>query len=68
MKCANVNVDIGANSKMQLLVTINNVETKINADVNAKNLLIKVYVIKDLFGIQVTTNVNVINCVILVSI
>ena len=34
---------------------------KINAGVNAKNLLIKVHVIKDLFGIQVTVSANVIN-------
>ena len=53
---------------MQVFVTISNVGTKINANVNAKNGLIKVYVIKDLFGIQVIANVNVINHVILVSI
>ena len=33
----------------------------INADVNAKNLLIKEYVIKDLLGILVIVNVSVIN-------
>ena len=32
----------------------------INADVNAKNWLTKEYVIKDLLGIQVIVNVNVI--------
>ena len=53
---------------MQVSATINNVGTKINTDVNAKNLLIKVYPIKDLFGIQVIANVNVINLMILVSI
>ena len=53
---------------MQVFVTINNVGTKINADVNAKNWLIKVYAIKDLFEIQVVANVNVINCVTLLSI
>ena len=41
---------------------------KINVDVNAKNELIKVYVIKDMFGIQVIVSVNVINLVILVNI
>ena len=46
----------------------NNVGTKINTDVNTKNWLIKVYAIKDLFGIQVIANVNVTNCVILVSV
>ena len=44
MKRVNVNVDL-----MQVLVTINNIGTKINAGVNAKNWLIKVYVIKDFF-------------------
>ena len=34
---------------------------KINVDVNAKNSLIKVYVIKDMFGIQVIASVIVIN-------
>ena len=63
MKFVNVNVDW-----MQVFVTINNVETKINASVNSKNWLIKVYAIKDLFGIKVIANVNVINRVILVSI
>ena len=38
---------------------------KINADVNAKNWLTKEYVIKDLFGTQVTMNVNLINHVML---
>ena len=37
----------------------------INSDVNAKNRLTKEYVIKDLFGIQVIVNVNVINHVML---
>ena len=31
---------------------------KINADVNAKNWLIKAYAIKDLFGIVVIVNAN----------
>ena len=38
---------------MQAFVIINNVGMMINAGVNAKNWLIKVYVIKDLFGILV---------------
>ena len=63
MKRVNVNV-----YQIQVFLTINNVGTKLNADVNAKNRLIKVYAIKDLFGIQVIANVNVINHVILVSI
>ena len=33
-----------------------------------KELILKVYGIKDLFGIQVIANVNVVNCMILVSI
>ena len=32
---------------------------KINVDVNAKNWLIKVYVVKELFGIPVIVSVNV---------
>ena len=40
---------------MQVFVTVNNVGIKIIADVNLKN------VIKDLFGILATVNVNVIN-------
>ena len=41
---------------------------KINVDVNARNYLIKVYVIKDMFGIQVIASMNVINLGILVNI
>ena len=41
---------------------------KINADVNAKNLLTKEYVMKDLFGSLVIVSVNVINRVVLASI
>ena len=48
---------------MQVFVIINNVGTKINADVNAKNWLIKMYAITHIFGIQVIANVNVINIV-----
>ena len=40
-----------------IFVIINNVRIKINADVNAKNYLIKDCVIKDLFGILVIENV-----------
>ena len=53
---------------MQVFVIINNVATKINADVNAKNKLTKEYVIKDLFGILVTVIVNMINHVMLENI
>ena len=45
MKCVSVNVD-----KMQVFVIINNVERMINAGLNVKNWLIKVYMMKDLFG------------------
>ena len=48
MKHVSVNVD-----QMQLFVIINNVEIKINVDVNAKNQLIKECVVKNLFGILV---------------
>ena len=63
MKRVNANVD-----QMQVFVTINKGGMKINADVKAKNLLIKVYAVKDLFGIQVIVNVNAINHVMLESI
>ena len=63
MKIVNINVD-----QMQVFVITNNVGTKIKANVNAKNLLIKAYAIKDLLGIQVIANVIVIILVILVSI
>ena len=47
---------VGANvDYMQVFVTVNSVGIKIIADVNLKN------VIKDLFGILATVNVNVIN-------
>ena len=49
-------------------VIINNVQMMINAGVNARNRLIKVYAIKDLFGILVIVSMNVINPVILVRI
>ena len=49
----------------KVFVTINNAGTKINVGVNVKNWLIKEFVIKDLFGILVIVNVNVINPVML---
>ena len=63
IKRVNVNVD-----QMQVFVIINNIGTMINVDVNAKNSLIKVYVIKDLFEILAIVSVNAINHVMLVSI
>ena len=62
MKRVSVNVDLTLG-----FVIINN-SGMINVGVNAKNSLINVYVIKDLFGIQVIVSVNVINPLILVSI
>ena len=53
---------------MQVFVIINNVGIMINADVNAKNLMIIEDVIKNLFGILVIVNENVINYVMLESI
>ena len=53
---------------MQMFVIINNVGMKINAGLNAKNWLIKMYVIKDLFRILAIGSASVINHVILVSI
>ena len=44
---------------MQLFAIIINVGIKTNADVNAKNWLIKVHVIKDIFGIQVIVSCDV---------
>ena len=61
MKRVSVNVD-----KMHAFVIINNVGMMINADVNAKNQLIKVYARKNLFRIQVIVSVKVINHVMLV--
>ena len=58
-----VNVDLTV-----VFLIINNVGMMINAGVNAKNWMIKAYAIKDLFGIPVIVNVNVMNTVILVSI
>ena len=47
---------------MQVFVIINNVGIMRNADVNVKNWLTKVYVIKDLFGILATVNVSDKSC------
>ena len=52
---------------MQLFVIINKDVMKINVGVNVKNLLIKEYAIKDLFGILVTVNVNAIKILILAN-
>ena len=53
---------------MKVFVTVNNIGIKINADVNVKNSLMMEDAIKDLFGILVIVNVNVINYVMLESI
>ena len=50
---------------MQVLAIINKDGVKINADVNAKDWLTKEHEIKDLFGIQVIVNTNVISHVML---
>ena len=63
MKRTSVNVDLTV-----VFVIINNTEMRINVGVNAKNWLIKVYAIKDLFGILVIVSANVIKPVILMSI
>ena len=44
-----------------MFVTINNAKINIRAAVNVKKELTKVYVIKNLLGILVIVNVNVIN-------
>ena len=63
MKSVSVNVDLTV-----VFVIIKNVRIMIDAGVNAKNYLIKMYLIKDLFGILVIESANVINHVILVII
>ena len=63
MKNVNINAD-----QIQAFVIINNVGMMINAGENAKNLLRKVYAIRDLFGIQVIVSVNAINHVMLENI
>ena len=52
----NVNEDL-----MQVLVTIKKAEIMINAEMNAKNGLVKEYVIKNLFVTLVIANMNMIN-------
>ena len=63
MKNVRVNVD-----QTELFVIINNIGMEINVDVNVKNQLIKMYAIKDLFGILVIVNASAINLVISVNI
>ena len=60
-------VDVYVNLE-KMFVIIKNVRIKINVDVNVNNYLIKEYVIKDLFGILVIVNVNVIKRVIFVNV
>ena len=60
IKLVHIDVD-----QMQVFGIINNVGIMINADVNVNNRLTKKDVMKDLYGSQVTVNVNVINHVIL---
>ena len=60
MKLVNVSVD-----QVKVFVMINNVGIMIYAYLNAKNRLIMKDVIKDLLGILVTVNGNVINYVML---
>ena len=53
---------IGANVvSMQVFVIINNVGIMKNLDVNVNNLLTKLYMIKNLFGILINVNVTVID-------
>ena len=54
--------------QIKLFITANKDGIKINVDVNVSNELIKVYAIKDLFGILIIVSVNVINLVILKNI
>ena len=53
---------------MQVFVIIREDGMKMNADINAKNGLTKVYAIKDIFGIQVISDVNPMNHVMLENI
>ena len=57
-----VHVDV---DQMQVFGIINSVGIMINADVNVNNPVTKKDVMKNLYGSQVTVNVNVINHVIL---
>ena len=52
---------------MQAFVMIDSVGIMINADVNAKNWLIKVDVMMGLYGILVRVNVNVLKHAVLVN-
>ena len=63
MKSVSVNED-----QTELFVITNNNGIKTNADVNIENQLIKMYVIKGLFGILVLVNTSVINLVTTVNI
>ena len=60
MKLVNVNVDY-----MQVFVMINKGVVKVNTDVNAKNILTKGYVIKDLIRILAIASVSLMNYVML---
>ena len=53
---------------MAVFVTINNAGMMINAGVNVKTWLIKLYAIKGLFRILVTVKVNMTNLAMLVNI
>ena len=59
IKLVHVDVD-----QIQVFRIINNVGIMINADVNVNSWLTKKDVMKDLYGIQVIVNVNVINLLI----
>ena len=54
--------------QIRLFVIVNNDGFNINVDVNVKNQLIKVYVMKDIFLILITVIANVINLAVLVNI
>ena len=54
--------------QIRLFVIVNNDGFNINVDVNVKNQLIKVYVMKDIFLILITVVANVINLAVLVNI
>ena len=54
--------------QIKLFVIVNNAGMKINVDANVNNSLIKEYLIKDLFLIQVNVNANVINLAVLLNI
>ena len=53
---------------MQVFVIINKDGININADINTTSWLTKEYVIKDLFGIKLIVNVNVIHHMMLENI